>query len=717
MRRLPAFAILLYLGSVLFASPASVEDDIRWFRALESREDGSSGEARSLDYIAEHLNQTGIRYDRMPLGGRSGGHSFSENLIARIPGVRDGTIILAAPVDGGAFSMALLLSLASEMKVNPPRHNFVLAFLGAEKGDSAYHPYGSRTAASDAAGEPGVLALYIDSENVPDNWQIRPGGDMVVTPFWLTMAITRVFSSRFIPFSLRGTDIQVSRLGLQGDIGALAPWIESDIPAVMLTGDGLASGSDRYRMITRFSESITELDAQLDDIPDNLQSSYVFIHPLSGLRPRLIPELPTVVVILSIAAILLIIILARYRDVSLNIRRFAPYWWTWPLLFLLVFLFFFLSTLFVEETLLLSDFPELWQYASGVFIFFKLFIAAALSLNFILITRGLPLPRSPHYYSYAAIMTSGIATLVFMALDITLALYSMWAIVMLLLLTATRNERLKIFLLFLSAVPYLMGLAVIIREPYDILIRSILLDRIPGNLILTLILMPLILGITSLNYWQMHYHRIRRNVLTPTATLILNILAIITLTWILNIEPFGPNRPQPVKLIDRIDLSVGDRRLAVSSPAPIGDATLTLDGIEYHLEDLGRRAEVRTPLNRTPLRINHRSRTFLGRRIITVLIEGDRNPETLNVSLQSDSPFTLHDADVPFEVSSDGTLADLFIGANPPFPLTLRFTVNDEADLNLSCIAIWNDPLDPPGISRKDLSETTSRVVHLKTIL
>lgn len=719
MRRQLIFIFVYFLTVGLFASPELVEEDIFWFNNLETREDGSAGEAASFERIAARLDSLRLSYNIQLLSNTDGGHSFSRNLIARIPGSHPGEIILAVPVDGGAFGIAFLLEFADYLMVNEPKHTITLTFLGAERGDSPYHPYGGRMAAAALETEDtgDSLLIYLDAENIPGRWNIRPGGNGIITPRWLIEAVTDVFSSQFVSFRLRGTDIQLARLGLQGDVSLLTPWLKADIPSIMLSGQNTVTGDDRARQTRRLRESLTNMDALLDDIPENTQSSYIYLRPLPNLLPRVVPELPYVISFLAVSAILLIVILARYRDVTLNVRRFAPQLWAWPLLMVLVFLYLFLATLFVEETLLLADFPTLWKYAPGTFVFFKLSIAAALSLNFILITRGLPLPRSPHFYSYTAILTSGLASLIFMALDITLAGYSIFTIVMLLLFTATRKIRWKSVFLIFSIIPYLMGLAVIVAEPYDILIASLLKNRIGSNIILTLILMPPILAITSLSYWRGHYKKARRNVITPSATLILSISSFITLAWILNINPYGPESPQPVELTDRINLNSGDRRLEVLSPAPIGEAVLSLEGSSYPLENLGRQAEVRTPLNRTPLKLDFNARTFLGRRTVRAEISGEEYPDSLEITLNSDSPFTVHDADFPYEQSADGTSARLFIGNHPPFPLKLGFTVNGDAELTLECVAIWKKPQAPPGISRNDLVENTSRVTGIRTPL
>jgi len=691
-------AVLLSLVVHLsWASPSDIESDMRYFSSLGSRADGTEGEKEAFTHIAGKLNKLNISFSIQALGNEKRGHSFSRNIIAEIPGSVPGRYIIAAPVDNGAFATALLLELAEKFITDPPENTIVLAFLGAERGESRYHPFGSRKASSLLYREKNIFTVYLDSEVPPKKWELKIGGNGKVAPYWFTRTLSFVLSSSFTPYKLRGTDIQVARLGLQGDIGPLQSWLDSNIPTILLKGSGTVRTDDAERQTGHFVNALIKLDKELRVIPEYMESVYIFLRPFPGSIPRSLSELPYITVFLIISALILVAILMRLRDVRLNLRRFSRHWWAGPLLFIIVFLFFFLSTLIVEETLLLADFPTIWTYAPGTFIFFKIAIAAALSLNFILITRGLPLPRSPHFYSYAAIITSGLASLVFSALDITLA-----------------NIRRKTIYLILSIIPSTMGLVVIIREPYSMVIRSLLLSRITASFILTLLIFPIILAFTSLSYWRLHYDRVRHSVLTPAATLALSLSSIITLFWILGMNPFSPENPQPLEIIDSIDLVHGERKLEISSPAPIGNADLHLDGQTYPLENLGRTADVRMPFNRKPISLESQSRSFLGRRTISVEVSGEPDPENLTIHLNSSEPFTLHEANYPFEMAPSGTSAEIFIGENPPFPILLEFTVNNDAQLIFSVTGKWLNPEDPPLVTRPDIDAVSVRAAHLE---
>jgi len=696
------------------ASVPDIETNMNIISSFENRSDGTDGERKTIEFIVEQLKKLNISFEYQNLDSEKQGHSFAQNVIAEIPGDSPGRFIIAAPIDGGAFSIALLLELAEKFNEHSPENTVILAFLGAEQGNSVFHPYGSRIAAKSLSRKKNIFTIYISSEDSPREWELKIGGKGKVAPYWFTRKLSTVLSSNLINYKLRGSDIQAARLNLQGDTGPLQTWIDKDIPTILFQGYGKIEENEKERQTIHIINSIINLDKELKTIPATHSNIYLFIRPFQWVLPRIISELPYVFVLLAISASILSIILLRFRDVKLNLRRFTRYWWSWPLLFMIVFLFFFISTLIVEETLLLADFPGIWTYAPGIFVFFKISIAAALSLNFILITRGLPLPRSPHFYSYAAIITAGLASLVFTAIDITLSAYSLWTIINLMLFTATRKISRKGFFLLLSIVPTFMGLLVIIGEPYSAIINSLLLSRISGSLVLTLVIFPIILAFTSLSYWRHHYDRTRYSFLTPAATLTLTLSSIITLFWILGYNPYTVEFPQPIKIIDYINLNNEDRKLEISSPGPIGNVTLHLDGKEYSLEQLNRTADVRMPFNRIPIEIESESRSFLGRRTITGTIAGESNPESLVLHLNSTKPFTLHEANFPYEMAPSGTSAQVFIGDNPPFPISFKFTVNNDAQLILSVIGNWSNPDNPPHINRPDVKDKAIRTALLE---
>lgn len=714
MRTLVAFFALITVLPEVAAIP-DIEANYAYLTGLGSRSDGTVAERLALDHIAKTLDDLNITHSRKPLDSGERGHSFSENIIAQIPGSRDGLYVLATPIDGGAFSMALLLEMAKELTINRPKNTVAFLFLGAEKGDTHFHPYGSRLALRELTQREDIFALYLDSDENPRTWNMEIGSNKTLNPSWFVEGLIDALSSESIPFSLRLTDILVARLGLKNNTSLPETWLDVGIPTISLAGSEFAEIDENDAHTRRLLNALLSLDYIFEEIPSGWESTYLVISSMSRMYSRIVREGTYVTVFLAISAAFVVVILIWIRNIKLNMKRFARYSWTLPLLLAIVFLFLFLSTLFVEMALLLSEFPRLWENSPGTFVFFKLTVATTLSLMYILVTNGLPLIRNPHFYSYAAIGAASLTFLIFIALDITVAAYSLWTIVSLLLLISTRNMKLKIIFLILSVIPHIVGL--VLLEPYSNIIESLLLSRISGNLVISLLLFPIVLAITSLNYWNLHYFRKRTNMLIPAATFTLCLTAIITLIWIIRLSPYDGDNLQPVSLIDDIDLSNGERHIQVSSPGPIGLANILVNEKTYRLAGSQRTEKIQIPLDELPLDVITSTQTFLGRRTIRVTIKGEKNPKKIVATLQSNSPFTLHSANFPFEMKPSGILASIFIGNYPPFPITLQFTVNNDARLRLIINGFWINPEDPQLINRPDLDIALTKKVYQETEL
>ena len=712
-------SLLVFFVSIIILPNAAAISDIEanytFFADLGSRADGTAAERLALDYIAKSLDTLNVRYSREPLDSGERGHSFSENIIAQIPGSRSGQYVLATPIDGGAFSAALLLEMAKKLTINRPKNTVAFLFLGAEKGDTRFHPYGSRLALRKLIQKKNTFALYLDSDEIPRTWDIEIGSNETINPSWFVEGLIDTLSSEIIPFSLRLTDVLVTRLGLKNNTSIPETWLDAGIPTISLVGSGFAKIDKQAVHTRRLLSVLLSLDYIFEEIPSDWESTYLLISSISNKYPRTVHEGTYITVFLAISAVFIVIILIWIRDIRFNMKRFARYSWILPLLLAIVFLFLFLSTLLVEGALLLSGFPKLWESSPGVFVFFKLTIAATLSLMFILATNGLPLIRNPHFYSYAAIGAASLTFLIFIALDITVAVYSLWTIINFLLFISTRNRKLKIVFLILSVIPHIVGL--VLLEPYSNIIESLLLSRISGNLVISLLLFPIVLILTSLNYWDSHYLGRRNSIPIPAATLTLCLTAIITLIWIIRLNPYDENNPQPVHLIDDINLSNDERHIQVSSPGPIGLASILANERIYQLTGSQRTEKIQIPLGELPLSIATSTQSFLGRRTILVTIRGEVNPKKFVVALQSNSPFTLHSANFPFEMRPSGAHASIFIGNYPPFPITLQFTVNNDAQLKLIVNGFWINPENLQLINRPDLDITLMRKVHQESEL
>jgi hypothetical protein len=300
---------------------------------------------------------------------------------------------------------------------------------------------------------------------------------------------------------------------------------------------------------------------------------------------------------------------------------------------------------------------------------------------------------------------------IFIVTDINLAGYALWMIINILIFTIARKSGWKIFFLLLSILPYISILTSVITEPYPEIIKFMLTDRVKTNLFLTLLIYPSILSFTSFAYIRHHYHGVRVSIVIPSTTLSLSLSAIVTFLWVLNFNPYNRENPQPAEIQDVITKTENSqsRIIRISSPRKIGNAELLLDNRTYDLINIGRNTEIKTPVEKIPLKIKTSSRNFLGQKKINCTVSGSSAPVTVSIKLSSEKPFTLHEASYPFETSPSGKSAVIFTGENPPFPLYFRFTVNKSAKIKLQISAEWINPENPPVLNGKNLSNSVTR--------
>ena len=616
---------------------------------IGDRSDGTKGEKAAMELIVKHLEAFNIPYRRDPLSSFGPGYSYSENILGIIPGLNEDNIFLAAPVDSSAFGIALMLYLASHIKAGEHENGLIMAFLGAENGSDSYYPYGSRRAQINIEQSGSQAVIYLQSEYHPEKWRLQTGGNNSLPPYWLIKSLTSLLNQHKLSYGLNGVDLLVAKAGMQGNTSATRVWVQGGTPIARLEGLASPSSSDsslsEHETAERFLNVISSL---LDSPPaknNTAEYKYLFLRFLD-LPPVIIPEIIYIPVLLLLAGILLVIILLNHRIIRLNFRRFRPYWKLLPALMAIIFFFLFLTSLIMESFVLATGLPDIWKQQTNFFVFIKIILSSLLSINFVMFISGIHLPNHAHFYSYSALSTSIILIFVFTGINTNLGIYVLWSCVFLLAMTTVRQQRYKIFCLTLSALPHLGGLFLTVNRNYTEVVNFIVFNRIEGNLFLSMILFPLVMGVLSIAYRKTK----KWNFTFPLVNFLLSASLLLGLFWFLNLDK------------------------SVSSTAKNTDNSQTVN-----LVSAG------------SLNLEQSSRSFLGRRSVTFRAESPSPPISLKIYLRSIKPFTLHSSSFPFQISSSGSEAEIFVGRHPPFPLEIVFTVNNEADLTMDIQASWND--------------------------
>jgi hypothetical protein len=205
--------------------------------------------------------------------------------------------------------------------------------------------------------------------------------------------------------------------------------------------------------------------------------------------------------------------------------------------------------------------------------------------------------------------------------------------------------------------------------------RILLLSKVGGNLLLTVILIPFILMFIRLKFIFPPVRITSDRVRSRLTAGVFAVLLIGLVTTFLVYSPYGNQNPQPISAVFVIDEVEDQQYLEVSSPAPLrnvraltGDTTISIDS--------------RSRLYRVPLveegeylETGIRSVGFLDRKNVSLNLDPWAEPHRVNVTISSAEEFVLFDANFPYTRRPGGTEYMILIGANPPVPLTVELTV------------------------------------------
>ena len=535
-------------------------------------------------------------------------------------------------------------------------------FLGGERGNTPYHPYGSRYAIDTFGIDDAVFAIYIDAKTNPATWTFKVAGNGVTAPLGLTQNLVESARSESLSYQLDSSDMNFNSLGLQENLGSYGTWLDSGIPTVALWGEGTAKPEYYGRQIENTVFTLLDVDRRIGRNLQEQEHIYVYFHPFKNMKPTFYSGTTLCNFHFNLfypsVDFRILPISGNPGNQAAVCREMVDF-----TSFISSFVFFLLlSTLLIEEIGYLKDFPTMWKYSMETSLFFKLFTAVALSLNFILVIHGLPFPRAPRFYAHSAVIISNLLTMLFMILNITLVPYTIWITAMLLFFSTSKNIRWKVMYLLLALLPHVTTTFKVLIHSYTSVVHFLLLDRITGNLIVAISIFPYSLGIISLHYCIPHSVGIKQKEALSPIGLISSLLAIVSLIWLVSFDPFSTNQKQPVTIVDKVDTAAHVRFVEVESPAPVGDAEIIQDGISYAITNLGRQSKVRIPYYDDDINIISRSWNFLGRRTIEVELNGEIKPHQIIMAIRSLKLFTLHSASMPFEMAPSGQEAKIFIG-------------------------------------------------------
>ena len=674
----------LFGQSVLPPDSREVLDDYYTIRSMYPRLEGSVGERQLLEFIEQRLQYLRVPYSRLDFSESDKNHSFSSCLVADIRGQREDTLILAIPINhppeiegelDGSINVAMALGIIEHISRETPPLSVKILFLGAEYGQTADYPMGSRLFLRDFFPDYRVMCLYLNFKRIPSRLYVRGVARGIEAPYWLLDRCTEALEETDLFFLIRGNENQIFRIGLTSERTIIEPYLGADYPAVSFEGEYTELDPlQQENWIFSFSLFMTEfLKAFTDGIPETWDRHYLFFQARGFYFS--ISEKAYLIILLVVLGGILTYGLVFTRRLRKYLRILARNIWALPLFFLFIFVLLFLSSWIIEGILRARNMVRLWEQLPLLFLAFKLAVPLAMLFILLNLVKRLPIPRRGSFYSAGALLFLLLDIVVLAVINISFTYYFLWAFTFALLFSAVAYRPLKV-VLFLAA-PYWIVKTIIelFTLPRLEFCRILLLSKVGGNLLLTVVLIPFILMFIRLKFIfppaRITSDKLRSRLTAGTFALILTGLLVTFFVY----PPYQEQRPQPISAVYVVDEVKEEQYLELSSPAPLrnvralnADTTISIDTRSrlYRLPLVDQEEYLRTAVS---------SIGFLDRKNISLSLEPWSEPYRVSVSVKSDREFVLFDASFPYTRTPGGKEYSILIGVNPPLPLNLELTI------------------------------------------
>jgi len=724
-KQLLLFFILISIHISLFAQniidPQSIrvfEDSISFLSSLPPGQEGSEEEQSVFLYVENFVRSTGLEFEYEQLIDIEGQHSFSKNLIVRIPGQSSDQIIFAAAADsyeinsGRDLNIALLLAFMNENKKVVPPVGLTFLFTSGDRLERSY--LGSSEFLYNYSFKNNAALLYLMLSQNDEIPEIYGSSVRKSAPGWFMEGLRSSFHKAGMESRIDSTALFINRAGLSINKLPISKFLDEDIPAAALISSGFngPSISNNGNQYLLFLHNLVNLYDQ--GLPDNWDNNYVYIGKNRSILYYLSENFLVLSFILLLSAAL-VLPLFQERSIYLNYKKFRSQLWTVPIVIYLSFMFFMISTLMLEELILLLAHGTIWQEYPLYFFLLKIISVLFLSTLFINMLRGLPFPKNPHFYSYFAFIISFINMILVTILNISFSPVMLVSLIFVYFFVISRSKGGKRFFMILSVLPQLAVLLFLFSRDYISVYELALLSRVKGNWLLTFMALPLICMISSLGFYHHHYDKSRQEMMTALLTLLLALSMILMIYFSYQLEPFSTRFRQKMILDDRIDLDNQRREVTLESDGSIGNGTLIIDSNRIPFSQIGNVMRIQGEIAGHPLDISWTLEEFLDRRLINLSISSEYDPDEIKILISSDEPFVLYDCPFPYEIQPDLKSARIFIGINPPMPLNipLIFSKNSKPDLTIQL----NDNESSYKVDLENsLIQQSSRTTIIKTI-
>jgi len=685
------------------------------------RPEGSEGERNALEYVGSVLDPTGANYTVRDFADLDDGHSFSRMVDISIRGRSPETLLLmvplshpdtAGPDEDGSASLAATLALVEAAARGGSNLSFRIVILGAEHGTTPPYPLGSRLFLRDYFPDSDTAALYLDA-NQPFI-VLETGGGGEVAPSWLlAAAVDSARAAQLTPRVRAGLN-QLHRMGISSAPEPLVELLRAGIPAIHLGSQpgefGPASVADSAAAIARLLQNfVTRFES---DIPSDWDRHYLYFQ--LGRRHVVVPENVYLIILLGVVFGALLYALIARRQLGRYIRTIARNFWNLPVLFLLIFAFLSAGSLLLDLFLIVRRFPTLWQHNPMSYVSLKLALSVLLFSLAAQLLRMLPLSKNGSFYSASALFVLFVDIILFSVLNLSFSYYFVWAFLLSFLFSILRHRILK--LLTLITAPILMVIVAIeVLAVPELRVAEILLLSPRGNLVLSFVTLPFLLMLIRLDFLIRHPIAGRRSFALRMVTIGSAAVSVALLVFILVSTPYSPTNPQPIAVTERVDYESFTRDLTLSSPAPLGEFTISYLDETEEVSTGSRTWEVSSDRVPDVLSVRLNTADFLDRNQARLTVDAPLPLEEVEVLFSSEQPMTIYDADFPYRLAPDRLTAEIFIGRRPRLPLVINYTTTSDTAPRIEVIA--RSSVHPDQILVEKAQALVTSTLEIRTVL
>ena len=695
--KIPFLFILAFFGAALYAE----EKD--YYALLGDMHD----EKAVLDFVGREIKDLGGKPETSDFSDFSGGHSFSYIIRAALPGLLPDTLIIAAPAlsAGSGYNSGLALTLFRQSLAAKPPVSLIFLFLGGDgktgfsPEDDSFFPreraLGTRLFLDSFFSEHPAAVLYLNFTGPPDKISCETGTRGIVAPSWMLTTASIAAGEAGVPFGIASNKNQMYRLRLAQGKSPAGEYLAAGIPAISLEngeGDGTAVSADGFCAFFKcYMEKVS------GGIPADWDRLY-FIFPF-GKGLTILDEFFFIVLFLAIIGISLIFALVGHAHMRRYVKTFLRNFWNLPLILILSSLAFMAGTFLVRAVSALRNSPELWTHHPLVF-----FLAKASTAGFLIILvfhylRGLPFAKNGSFYSASAIFFFLANVIVFTFIDIAFSFYFMWAYCAAVVFSMVRTRVLKYILLAASPIPFYFLIYNTFMAADKSLAGALVNSPILGNFLLGFIFYPFFLMFIRIDLLSRHIHRHRSGRAFEVLMGVCGVLAVLACAYTLSFNPWKDTR-QPLSLEEYRDDSAGVRQLRLASPSPLGDFTMIFGDSSFPVSTGERDYSIALPGLGPSIQAVEVS-DFLSRRTYSITLKPPLRPKKIGLTLSSDAAIVVYDANFPYSIDAAGRSAEVFIGEDPPLPLTIILTFPREEKVKAR-LTFWSPlvssyPAEPEG--------------------